>query len=62
MAIGAFRDFVLRGKLPGVRIRVARFAILRCAFELNFVRSRKRLVAFAADHNAMSAGQRKFCF
>lgn len=62
VAIRAFGDSILGRKLVSVGIGMASFAIFRRAFKLNFVRSGKRLVAFAAGHHAMSAGQRKFCF
>src|SRR5665213_3979457 len=37
MALRAFGYSIFRSKLAAMRIHVARFAILRCAFELNFV-------------------------
>ena len=62
MAIPALGDSVLGGKLPGVRVRVAAFAILRRALELNFVRPGRHLMAFVACNRAMSSYQGKFRF
>jgi hypothetical protein len=62
VAIRALRDSILRGELPGMRVAVTRFAILRCSLELDFMCALNRLVALAAGHRAISPGQRELCF
>jgi hypothetical protein len=60
MTVPTFGNSIPRDKLPRVRIGMTRLASLWRAFELDFVRPLRRLVAIAANDGSMCAHQRKF--
>lgn len=62
VAIRASGNPGLCGKLRAVRVAMARFAILRRSFELNFIGTLNYLMAVTARDRAMSPEQGEFCF
>lgn len=60
VAIRAWRNAVLGGKLSSVRVGVAGIAVLRSSLELDVMCAGKRLMAIAASDRAMRPGQVEF--
>lgn len=60
VTIRALCDPVLRDELATMRVGMARFASLRCPFELDLMRALNRLMTVAARHRAVSPHERKF--